>query len=106
MDILKSKSFSSSDTLSRFTSFPYYYNTEDDKYERGLMSQLSKDTAYVLHEVKPEDTLESLAFKYYGRPDYYWVIAMFNDIGDSFCRLYNKYASLKIPSVSNIKFEQ
>lgn len=105
MDILKDKSYKSSDTLSRFTSFPYYYNTEDDKYEYGLMSQLSKDTAYVLHEVTANDTLESLALKYYGRPDYYWVIAMFNDVNDSFCKLYNKYTTLKIPSVSNIKFE-
>lgn len=105
MDILKDKSYKSSDTLSRFTSFPYYYNSVDGKYEYGIMSQLSKGTSYVLHAVADGDTLESLALKYYGRPDYYWVIALFNDVSDSFCKLYNKYTTLKIPSVSNIKFE-
>lgn len=106
MDILKDKAYKESDTLSRFTSFPYYYNTKDGKYMQGLIAQLSKSTSYVLHKVAREDTFESLALKYYGRPDYYWVIAMFNDEQDSFCGLYNKYDSLKIPSVSNIKFEQ
>ncbi len=106
MDILKDKSYKTTDTLSRFTSFPYYYNTIDGKYQYGIMSQLSKDTTYIIHGVSREDTLESLALKYYGRPDYYWVIAMFNDINDAFGKLYNKHKTLKIPSVSNIKFEQ
>lgn len=105
MDILTDKSYRTTDGLSRYSSFPYYYNKEDGKYESGIPSQLSKSTSYVLHKVADGDTLESLAFKYYGRPDYYWVIGMFNDINDSYAALRGNRETLKIPTVSAIKFE-
>ncbi len=105
MEILKDKSFKTYDHLSRYTSFPVYYNIKDDKYFHGIISQLDKEKKYVLHEVKPNDTLESLALKYYGRPDYYWIIGLFNNIGDSFEKLYNKYDKIKVPTISNIEFK-
>jgi nucleoid-associated protein YgaU len=105
MDILSEESYRVADGLSRYSSFPYYYNSNDDKYVSGIPSQLSKSTSYVLHKVVSGDTLESLAFKYYGRPDYYWVIGMFNDVNDSYAKLSEKYSTLKVPAVSAIKFE-
>ena len=104
MDVLKDKSYREYDSLSRYATFPTYYNTLDGKYVYGIMSQLNGDTQSVEHEVEDTDTLESLAFKYYGRPDYYWIIAMFNNINDSFSRLYGKYRTLKVPVISNISF--
>ena len=104
MDVLKDKSYKQYDSLSRYTGFPTYYNTLDEKYMYGIMSQMNDDTVYVAHEVVQFDTLESLAFKYYGRPDYYWVIAWFNKINDSFTPLWGNYKTLKIPTISNISF--
>lgn len=105
MDVLTDKSYKQSDSLSRFTGFPTYYNKQDEKYICGILSQLSKECGYVEHKLIDTDTLESLAFKYYGRPDYYWIIAMFNDINDSFEKLLDRRESIKIPVISDIKFE-
>lgn len=71
MDILKDKQYKDYDYLSRYGVFPFYYNTVDNKYIYGVTSHLEENSAYVLHQIKDFDTLDSLAFKYYGRPDYY-----------------------------------
>jgi hypothetical protein len=71
MNVLVDKQYKEYDYLSRYTTFPFYYHKRDDKYIYGLTNHLRDDTAYVLHEIKDSDTLDSLAFKYYGRPDYY-----------------------------------
>ena len=105
MDVLKDKQFKTYINLSRYTSFPFYYNTEDNKYVYGLTSYLNKEISFVSHTVINTDTLESLALKYYGRPDYYWVIADFNNILDPFIKLIDHYSTLKIPTLSSIKYE-
>jgi len=105
MDVLKDKSFKDYDSLSRFTGFPIYYNTKDEKYVYGLLSQLDTTTQYVGHKVLETDTLESIAFKYYGRPDYYWVIAMFNNIEDCFIKLSDSFTVIRVPTLSNIIFK-
>ena len=104
MDVLKDKQRKSYEYLSRYASFPFYYNTEDEKYIYGITSQLRDTSLFVAHKITQEDTLDSLSFKYYGRPDLYWVIADFNHIQDPFVKLYGKYKSLKIPTLSNIAF--
>ncbi len=105
MDILKDKQTKSYDYISRYTSFPFYYNTRDRKYVYGLLTHLNKNVPYVAHKVAEKDTLDYLAYKYYGRPDLYWVIADFNGILDAFCRIQDKYTVLKIPSISSIHFD-
>lgn len=105
MDILKDKSYKQYSYVSRYSRFPYYYNTLDRKYMYGITSQLSKDTVYVIHKVKYSDTLDSLALQYYGSPDYFWIIAYFNNVQDSFMRLSDKFETIKIPSLTNISFE-
>lgn len=104
MDVLKDKQYKSYIYISRYTPFPYYYNTQDDKYVYGLTKQLDKDVPYVLHSVVQSDTLDSLSLKYYGRPDLYWIIASYNDITDAFITLYPKYTTIKVPSLSSIKY--
>ena len=92
------------DYISRYSSFDFYYNTKDDKYIYEVTSQLNDNIVFVEHKIKQEDTLDSLAFYYYGRPDLYWVIADFNRIQDPFIPLYNNYKALKIPQLSNISY--
>jgi hypothetical protein len=46
-----------------------------------------------------------LALTYYNNPTYWWIIAYFNNITDPFIELISKYATIKIPNISNIKFE-
>jgi len=105
MDCLKDRSKKNYDYLSRYTSFPYYYNTLDSKYIYGITSQLRDDSLYVAHKITQEDTLDSLSFKYYGRPDLYWVIADFNKMQDPFVKLYGHIDVIKIPTLSNIAFK-
>lgn len=104
MDVLKDKQTKSYDFISRYTTFPFYYHKLDNKYVYGITSLLDEDTTYVSHNVTQTDTLDSLSFKYYGRPDYYWVIGYFNNIQDPFIELHSKFKTLKIPSLSNVQF--
>ena len=105
MDVLKDRQKRSYDYISRYQSFPFYYNTLDNKYIYGITSQLRDDSLYVAHKVTQEDTLDSLSLQYYGRPDYYWIIADFNHIQDPFIKLYGNMNSIKIPTLSNIAFK-
>lgn len=104
MDNLKNKSYKEYDYVSRYTSFPYYYNTLDDKYVYGITSTIDHSIEYVEHKVTSADTLDNLALAYYGRPDYYWIIADFNDIVDPFIELSSQFKTIKIPSFSSVKF--
>lgn len=105
MDILTNKTKESKDYISRYSNFYYYYNTKDQKYMYGLTSQLSTDTTYALIDVHEYDTLDYFANKYYGRPDYYWVIADFNRIQDPFIKLSDYFTQIKIPNIGSIEFE-
>ncbi len=106
MDVLKDEERRTYDYVSRYTAFPFYYNTEDDKYIYGLTNQLNDDVTYVLHKIKQSDNLDSLSYYYYGRPDLYWVIADFNKIQDPFVTLWGNYESLKIPTLNRISFRK
>lgn len=105
MDVTDSKGYKTYDGTSRYSSVPYYYNRLDGKYVYGVGKQLSTSTAYTVHELASADTLDSLALKYYGRPDYFWIIADFNRIQDPFMKLSDRMESVKIPSLSSIEYE-
>lgn len=106
MDILGSKNYKSSDNyISRYAPFPYYYNKEDDKYMYGLTSQIKHNVTSVIVRVNSTTTLDYLANKYYGRPDYFWVIADFNHIQDPFIKLSDWFETIRIPTLNSIEFE-
>lgn len=103
-DFLKDKNYKKYQNISRYTSFPYYYHKEDNKYIYGVTSQISKDINYVVHKVKEGDTLDNLSLTYYGRPDYYWMIADFNNIQDPYEILWLRHKALNIPTFTSIKY--
>lgn len=105
-DVLTNKQTKDYNYTSRYTTFPIYYNTKDKKYMYGLTSQLRDDIAYVECKIEPGDNFDNLAEHYYGRPDYYWVIADFNRIQDPLIELYGNYETIKIPVFSSIAFER
>ena len=99
------KQYKDYDRVSRYQVFPFYYNSDDDKYFYGLTSHLSADnTPFVAHKVKTGDTLDTLALYYYNNPTYYWVVADFNKIRDPFLEL-KEGTILKIPTFSNLAFD-
>ena len=102
MNVLKDKSSKTYLYTSRYATLPYYYNTIDKKYVYGISKNLNTNTDYVLHNLVDSDSLDSLALKYYGRPDLFWVIADFNNLNDPYIRLVDKMSSIKIPSLSGI----
>ena len=103
MDVLTNQQTKSYSYISRYAKFPFAYNKLDDKYVYFVTSQLKTNIQYVAHNIKQYDTLESLSLKYYGRPDYYWIIADFNRIQDPFISLYDTMQVIKIPTLSNIE---
>lgn len=105
MDVLTKKSKKYYDYTSRYAILPYYYHTIDKKYIYGISRNIRKDTEYTIHNVTDLDTLDSLALKYYGRPDLYWVIAMYNDINDPYIDLYSRYNYIYIPSLGAIRYK-
>lgn len=102
MNVLKDKSSKTYLYTSRYATLPYYYNTLDKKYVYGISKNLNTNTDYVLHNLVDSDSLDSLALKYYGRPDLFWVIADFNNLNDPYIKLVDKMSSIKIPSLSGI----
>ena len=104
MDVLVNKSKRFYDYTSRYATFPYYYHTEDKKYVYGITGNLNTNTEYAIHMIKDTDTLDSLALKYYGRPDLFWVIADFNRIQDPYTKLDEQYNFLNIPSLAGIRY--
>lgn len=104
MDIAIDKSYQTFNKFSRYQQFPIYYNVLDDKYFGGATTWLSDKTSYIIHKVEIPDTLDSLAYQYYGNPTFYWIIADFNRIHDPFKKLETG-TNIKIPSFSEIEFE-
>lgn len=105
MDVLKKKQSKTYPSLSRYEPLNFYYHTLDDKYIYELSKSIRVTTEHIRHNVSPTDTLDNISFKYYGRPDYFWVIADFNDIQDPYINLYDKYNYLLIPELNNIGFQ-
>ena len=106
MDVLKDAEKRTYDYISRYTPFNFYYHTKDDKYIYGMTNQLSDDVIYVEHKVIQRDTLDSLADYYYGRPDYYWIIADFNKIQDPLIVLWENFETIKIPSITTVSYKE
>lgn len=104
MDRAKNKSYKQYDYISRYTSFPYYYQELDGKYFYGITGHINKNINYNVHNIKDYDTLDLLALTYYGRPDFYWIIADFNNIKDPFINLYENFDTIKIPTLTQIYY--
>lgn len=104
MDTLKNKNYANFDYLSRYNSVPFYYDTLCDREIYGIGTNLKTNSEFITHKIKSNDTLYSLALKYYNNPTLWWVIAYFNDIQDAFKPLRKKYETIKIPSISSISF--
>ena len=103
MEVLTNKFYKSYDYISRYSAYPSYYHTLDDKYITGTASYLNDKTIYTEYIVKNNDSYDSIALKYYNNPTFYWIICSFNRIADPFERP-KAGTSLKIPSISNIEF--
>ena len=103
MQRLINKQYKSFNHVSRYTVFPFYYDTLEDKYTYGITGNLYTDTPYKNHRVKRGDTLDSLALYYYNNPTYFWVIADFNKINDPYITL-EEDSIIKIPTFSGIQF--
>ena len=104
MDTLTNKNYADFEYISRYQNIPYYYDTLCDKEIFGIGTTLKTSSEFVTHTVKRSDTLHSLALKYYNNPTFWWVIAYFNNIQDSFKTLRNKYKTIRIPNISSIEF--
>lgn len=105
MNVLKNERYLNYDKLSRYSQFPYFYNTLDNKYICGTTSYLKDTTNYQLYTVKQGDTYDSIALDAYGNPTYYWIICSFNHIQDSFSMPMPK-SQLKLPVMTDIEFEE
>lgn len=103
-DILQQKSYRTYDYLSRYSNFPYYYNTLDKKYVYGTTTQLHTDTPFVLYKVIPGDTYDSIALEFYNTPLYYWMICDFNQIQDPLDPPIPG-TRLKVPTLSSITYK-
>ena len=104
MDKLKNKRYGSFNYTSRYTGVPYYYDTEAKRDVFGLGKPMLKKSAWVAHKVTSEDSLDSLALKYYNNPTLWWIIGYFNNIFDPFIVLKDHFDIIKIPSISSIEF--
>lgn len=99
------KEYKEYDRVSRYSSFPFFYVIEDNKYNYGITSHLKHDNVkYIAHKVKDGDTLDNLSLYYYNNPTYFWIIADFNKINDPYESLQIGQV-LKIPTFSDVEFD-
>ncbi len=99
-----SKNYKNYDYISRYESFPYYYDSASNRYYYGLTANLKADTSYALYEVKAGDSYDSIASDYYGSALYYWIICSFNDIFDSL-KQPEVGTVLRLPALNEVRFE-
>ena len=104
MDVLTDKSYKSSAKLSRYSKFPYYYHSLDDKYTYGTTSYLDDTTPYTSYTLRSDMYLDDLALMFYNNPTLYWIIADFNRILDPFSPI-SAGSVIKIPTYSNITYK-
>ena len=104
MDVLKNKSYKQYETMSRYSPFPYYYHSLDDRFTSGMDAHLKDDTPYQTYYVKRGDTIDSIALKFYNSPTKYWIICSFNRIRNPYITLVEGQA-IKVPSISSIEFK-
>lgn len=104
MDVLRNKQYKEDNIMSRYTSFPFYYHTLDDRYIVGKDAWLDDTTAYTAHKVKAGDTFDTLALYYYNNPTFYWIICSYNHVSDPYTKL-QEGSIIKIPSIASIKFK-
>lgn len=105
MDVLTNKRYKSYDKLSRYTTFPTYYHTLDDKYVYGVTNQLDDSTRYSSYIVKRNDTWDKISLDAYNNPVYYWIICDFNRIQDPF-EEPKEGTKIMIPVLSTVKFRR
>lgn len=103
MDTLINKRYKNYDYTCRYETVPYFYDTLKDTDVYGIGSNTFKNINWLLHKVKPTDTLDALALEYYNNPTYWWIIAYYNNIQDAFLPL-SQYSTIKIPTISEVKF--
>lgn len=103
-DILVNKQYKNYERLSRYSQFPIYYNTVDEKWVVGTTSQLSDESPYQTFKTTGRETYDMLALSYYNNPTLYWVICDFNHIQDCFEKP-EAGVVLKIPVISSIRFD-
>ena len=104
MDTFTKKRYATFNYPNRYAGMPYYYDTKTQQDVFGIVKPMIKNVAWFAHKIIQDDTLDSLALKYYNNPTLWWVIAYFNDIVDPFIVLREHYDIIKIPSISSISF--
>ena len=105
MDVLQNKQYKTVDYVSRYSPFPFYYHSLDDRYILSKDAWLDDSTPYKAHVVTRGDTFDTLALRYYNNPTYYWIICSYNHISDPYTDL-KEGDIIKIPSLGNIKFKK
>lgn len=93
------------DYISRYETFPYFYDAKNNRYFYGLTSNLNQDVGYVLYKVKVGDSYDSISFEHYGSPLFYWIICDYNQILDCFTTPVPG-STLKLPSLNAITFKE
>ena len=103
MEVLTTKYYKQFDYISRYSAFPVYYHTLDNKYIVARDRWISDQTTFSNYIVEKGDTYDKLALRYYNNPSYYWVICAFNRIQDPF-EAPVVGTTLKIPPLSSIQY--
>lgn len=91
------------DYISRYQPFYYYFDNDNNRYYYGLTAYLNNDTSYVLYEVQPGDSYDSIALNHYGCALFWWVITDYNRILDAITPP-TPGMQLRLPSLNSIVY--
>ena len=82
----------------------YFSSRTSDKSAKVEIRMYKEDIEDESCDCFDYDTLDLLALNYYGRPDFYWIIADFNGIKDPFIDLPKKFKTIRIPTLTQIYY--
>jgi len=71
MDNYINKKYAQYTYTCRYTGIPYYYDKMNQREVYGVIKPMLKNSPWVAHKVTQEDSLDSLALKYYNNPTYW-----------------------------------
>jgi hypothetical protein len=89
--------------VSRYSVYRQIIDDNNNQYtETANQYTVDEESTDIYHEVQNEEEnrLDIISNKYYNTPDYYWVIAMANDLVDPF--IIKVGDVLRIPSIYSL----
>ena len=72
--------------MDRYKEYSSIETIDGIKFVHGLVhNEINYSGDITVHEIQTGETLDSISYTYYNSPEFWWVIAWYNNIINPFC---------------------